>query len=154
MRMPALFARCAPRFARGIDSRVRRKIELAVAFAIGLATSLVVISFSPGGGAGGLAFHRSAHAHAPVHAPMPAVTRLDLLRREAADGDPLSSRDLTNALLDRYDLAADPQDLFEAVVWVDRQWALSGSADAAPRIVSRYCDQRVLSWHWLCISGE
>jgi hypothetical protein len=125
------------------------------AFASGALVSVAILVLTSGVvGAASKAWQRQEHAGAPVQVRLPSSSRLDLLRREAAGGDLLSLRELSNALFDRYDSAGDPQDLFEGMVWVDRQWELSGSADTAPRIVARYCDQRVVRWHWLCISGE
>ena len=156
MHMPALFERgAARRLLARLGPRMRRRTQLAGAFAGGALLSVAILVLSSGGvGAASKASHRPGHAVAPVQARLPSSVQLDLLRGEAAAGDLLSLRELSNALFDRYDAAGDPQDLFEAMVWVDRQWELSGSTDSAPRIVMHYCDQRVLRWHWLCISGE
>ncbi|GEM_PF-3765858 len=93
---------------------------------------------------------------AAARKPAQAATgeSLDRLRREAASGDDFSNRQLSGALLDRYDLAGNSDDLYEALVWIDRQWDGSGSGELLGRVVARYCDQRVVRWHRLCIAGE
>ena len=155
MHMPALFERGAACLLRIFGPRMRWRTQLAGAFASGALMSVAILVLSSGGvWATSKASHLQTHAVAPLQARTSSSSLLDRLRGEAAAGDLLSLRELSNALLDRYDAAGDPQDLFEAMVWVDRQWELSGGTDAAPRIVARYCDQRVMRWHWLCISGE
>jgi hypothetical protein len=81
-------------------------------------------------------------------------SRLDLLRNEAASGDAHSNRELATALMDSYDLSGDPEELYEAMVWVDRRWDTSGNAELSQRVVANYCGQRVVRWHWLCLLGE
>ncbi|MDM0116632.1 hypothetical protein QTI66_31315 [Variovorax sp. J22R133] len=81
-------------------------------------------------------------------------SRLEVLRNEAAIGDDSSNQEITTALLDRYELTADPDDLYEAILWIDRRWEASGSAGAAQRVAANYCEHPVLRWHWLCMPGE
>ncbi|MDM0078862.1 hypothetical protein QTH90_30960 [Variovorax sp. J2P1-59] len=84
--------------------------------------------------------------------------RLDVLRDEAALGDGISSRELTDALLNRYDLTGDLDDLFEAVVWMDQRWAAAGDASGdisqIQRVAVSYCGHPVVRWHWICLPGE
>jgi len=84
----------------------------------------------------------------------PDSARLDLLRYGAASGDEFSNRELTIALLDRYDLSGNSDDLYEALVWVDRRWDESGKAELAARVIAQYCEQRVIRWHRFCLLGE
>ncbi|MDM0050488.1 hypothetical protein [Variovorax sp. J22R115] len=81
-------------------------------------------------------------------------SRLDVLRDEAAIGDDSSNQELTTALLDRYELTADPDDLYEAMLWIDWRWDASGNAESAQRVAANHCGHPVLRWHWLCMPGE
>ena len=87
-------------------------------------------------------------------ASIPADARFDPLRNQAASGDEFSNRALSKALLDEFDLTGDSDDLYEAMLWVDRRWDVYGNQELAARVVDRYCGQRVLRWHWLCVLGE
>jgi hypothetical protein len=80
--------------------------------------------------------------------------RFDSLRNEAASGDERSSLELSSALMDRFDLAGDSNDLYEALEWVDRRWDLSDHTELVSRIVTQYCSHRVVKWHRLCVLGE
>jgi hypothetical protein len=102
----------------------------------------------------GIAPRKPARAPATPPFILTGLSRLDLLRNEAASGDELSNRDLSNALLDRYDLRGDPDDLYEAMDRVDRRLDVSGNADLSARIVAYYCGHRVVRWHWFCLPGE
>ncbi|MDM0028888.1 hypothetical protein [Variovorax saccharolyticus] len=90
--------------------------------------------------------HGDASGDAPSH--------FDALRNQAATGDELSNVELSNALMDRYDLAGDSNDLYEALQWVERRWDPSDPTDQVNRIVAKYCSHRVVQWHWLCVMGE
>jgi hypothetical protein len=79
---------------------------------------------------------------------------LDRLRDEAAIGDDLANRQLSIALLDRYDLTGDPDDFYEAVLWIDRRWSASGNGELVARIAAHHCQQRVVRWHWFCLPRE
>ena len=81
-------------------------------------------------------------------------SRFDSLRNEAASGDERSNLELSNALMDRYDLAGDSNDLYEALEWVDRRWDVSDHTELVSRIVAQYCSHRVVKWHRLCVLGE
>lgn len=79
---------------------------------------------------------------------------LDSLRDDAAVGDVLASRNLTGLLLDRYDRFGDSDDLYEALVWIERNLFAAENAALTQRIATQYCDQRVARWHSLCNPGE
>jgi hypothetical protein len=81
-------------------------------------------------------------------------SRLDELRDEAASGSEFANLALSTALLDRYDQTGDRDDLYEAIVWIDRQWETSGRAELTARVVAQYCTQRVVRWHRICDLGE
>lgn len=84
----------------------------------------------------------------------PDNSRFDALRNEAASGDDRSNVELTVALLDRYDLAGDSDDLYEALEWMDRRWDVSDHVELVGRVLTQYCGQRVAKWHRLCALGE
>ncbi|SDH81265.1 hypothetical protein [Variovorax sp. OV700] len=128
---------------------VSKRIQLIGAFASGALLSGALMAST---------MHSPAAAvAAPRKAPrvnLPAPSRFDLLRNEAGSGDELSNRELSVALLDRHDSTGDSDDLYEAVVWIDRRREASDNTDLVARVVGRYCGQRVVRWHWLCIGGE
>lgn len=123
------------------------------------ALSLIVLGF---GASAAFMAHGTSKGHAPL--PVQASVRpapthgprsgLDHLRDEATLGNELANRDLVKTLLDRYDQRGDSDDLYEAMMWIDKQWELTGNAEMAGRVVASYCDQRVVRWHWLCSNGE
>ncbi|MDB5851652.1 MAG: hypothetical protein JWP29_5404 [Rhodoferax sp.] len=87
--------------------------------------------------------------------PMPeAPPAIDLLRNEAASGSALSVRQVATALMNRYDLTGDAEDLYEGVNWADRAWLQYGDSELVARVTTRYCGQRVVRWHWFCDLGE
>ncbi|MGJ7509530.1 hypothetical protein [Variovorax sp. GT1P44] len=103
------------------------------------------------------------HVEAAIKNPAPKGTaafvspdapKFDALRREAASGDERSNPELSNALMDRYDQNGNPDDLYEALEWIDRRWDVSANAELAGRVVANYCGQRVVQWHRLCVHGE
>ena len=104
----------------------------------------------------------TGHLEAATKHPLPkggAVSvatdsRFDSLRNEAASGDERSNLELSSALMDRYDLAGDSNDLYEALEWVDRRWDMSDHVEQVGRIVAQYCGHRVVQWHRLCVLGE
>ncbi|WP_260590496.1 hypothetical protein [Variovorax sp. DXTD-1] len=93
-----------------------------------------------------------AAAAAPFSAA--AQSRLDLLRNQAASGDEFSNWALSNALLDKFDSTGDSDDLYEAMLWVDRRADMYANQELAARVVGRYCGHRVVRWHWFCVLGE
>ncbi|MBS0338935.1 MAG: hypothetical protein JSS56_00310 [Proteobacteria bacterium] len=103
------------------------------------------------------------HVQAALEQPMqqgisalasPDTVRMAALRREAANGNQDASLDLSTALLDRYDMARNPDDLYEALEWMDRRWDVSDHTELVGRVVANYCGQRVVQWHRLCVLGE
>lgn len=79
---------------------------------------------------------------------------LEPLRTRASSGDTLSSLALVDVLLDRFDSTADPGSLYEAMIWIDRRWLMSGEVEAVSRVQARYCGHPVVQWHLLCHPGE
>lgn len=133
------------------------RVQLIGAFLGGALVSGVVLAFAtntpPANGAATPA-RPTARSATPAPRALAGSSALDVLRNEAASGDELSNLSLSNALLDRYDLTADPEELYEAMVWMDRRWDTSGKAELAARVIAHYCEQRVVRWHWLCNLGE
>lgn len=95
-----------------------------------------------------------AAGKAGPHAAMPPQPAFDALRNEAANGEAFAVRQLAVALMDRYDLTASSDDLYEAVIWADRSWQQFGDAELLGRVTARYCGQQVVRWHLVCHSGE
>ena len=122
----------------------------------------VLLYLTVGGAFGyGLAPHQSAARSPPLaqHAPptsRPAATSstLDALRQGSLLGDDAAAGDLAALLLDRFDLDGDSDDLFEAVVWIDRNLYAAANVALAKRVSSRYCDHRAMQWHAMCQPGE
>ncbi|WP_256735195.1 hypothetical protein [Variovorax sp. dw_954] len=132
-----------------------RRSERIGCFAAGALLAGVVLAFAPHGPSSPPAGPaRPAHAARPIPRVLAAQSRLDVLRNEAASGDELSNRELSIALLDRYEQTGDTDDLYEAVIWIDRRWEAAGKAELIARVVAHHCGQRVLRWHWLCLPGE
>jgi len=123
-----------------------RPSYVIAAFAAGAIASATALSFATN--------HRPASAAAARPPVISAQSHLDTLRAQAESGDAFSNYELTLALLNRYDLTSDSDDLYEAMVWFDRRWEATGSAELAPRVFAKYCAQRVLRWHKLCVMGE
>src|SRR5437868_2277185 len=104
----------------------------------------------------------TGHVEAAMKHPLPnggaasvaTDSRLDSLRNEAASGDERSNLELSSALMDRYDLAGDSNDLYEALEWVDRRWDVSDHAELVSRIVAQYCSHRVGKRDRVCWLGE
>jgi hypothetical protein len=140
---------------RASTLRHSKKTQLIGSFVAGALACIAVVTFAMGSAPAPVsaAFQPSRTA-VVASASLSGQSRLDLLRNEAASGDEFSNWELTNALLDRYDLSGDSDELYEAMVWVDRRWDTSGRAELAARVVTRYCRQRVMQWHWLCSLGE
>ncbi|WP_418145513.1 hypothetical protein ABL850_15455 [Variovorax paradoxus] len=133
-----------------------RVIQLAGSFAAGALASGALLAFAAGSPPSNVVAPRSMAAR-PAAAPLPAVagaSRLGLLRNEAASGDELSNWQLSNALFDRYDASGEADDLYEALIWMERRRNASGNAQLIARVVDRYCGQRVVRWHWFCVEGE
>jgi hypothetical protein len=104
----------------------------------------------------------TGHVEAAMKHPPPkggaasvaADSRFDSLRREAASGDERANLELSSALMDRFDVTGDSNDLYEALEWIDRRWDVSDHAQQVGRIVAQYCGHPVVQWHRLCVLGE
>lgn len=95
------------------------------------------------------------HSAAPARFGPGAGADLDRLRTDADSGDELSNDILSNALLDRYDALGDTDDLYEALVWIDRRLNTFGTGPVIARVMAKhYCSQRVVRWHSFCLLGE
>lgn len=131
------------------------RVQLIASFLAGALVSGAVLAFAtnPPPTNGAATRPPAGSATAAPRAPA-GPSALDVLRNEAASGDELSNLNLSIALLDRYDLTADPEALYEAMVWMDRRWDTSGKTELAARVIAHYCGQRVVRWHWLCNLGE
>jgi hypothetical protein len=83
-------------------------------------------------------------------------SELDSWRDEAVMGNSWAATHLISALLDSYERSHDSDDLFEAVQWMERSWpsGLYQNSGIATRVFERYCDHKVLRWHWWCDHGE
>ena len=95
-------------------------------------------------------------AQASVASRVMEMTELDSWRHEAVLGASWAGVQLVGALLDNYERSHDQNDLFEAVVWMERGWS-SGEyqvSGLATRVFERHCENKVLRWHWLCDLGE
>ena len=97
-------------------------------------------------------------SHSPLKAtakrPAVAMPVLEELRQSSLLGDADASTELATRLLNRYDIDGDNDDLFEAVVWIDRNLYAAQNVALAKRISSHYCGHHVLQWHALCVPGE
>lgn len=138
-----------------IDSQTSRWGRATLAFAAGALVSgaVTAIALAPTHEAGTGERGSPPAAGVPRMRPAPTAT-LDHLRSQAAAGDELASWNLATTLLNRYDTTANPEELYEALVWVDRLWDKTGKVEMAERITARYCMQRVARWHWICSLGE
>ncbi|AGU53585.1 hypothetical protein VAPA_2c10290 [Variovorax paradoxus B4] len=135
--------------------RLSKRTQLIGSFATGAVVAGALLTFAMNSPAVSVTAP-SKPARAAAAVPLIAATqsRLDLLRNEAASGDEFSNRALSQALLDEFDLTGDSDDLYEAMLWVDRRWDLHGNQELAARIVDRYCGHRVVRWHLFCVLGE
>ena len=137
----------------GVGRHVRG-LQLLVASVVGVAFGVTL----------GLALNSASSdetlPHRPASSSVAARTfdtdasMLEPLRSRASSGDTLSNLALIDVLLDRFDATGDPGSLYEAMIWIDRRWLMSGDAEAAPRVQARYCGQPVVRWHLLCHPGE
>ena len=119
-------------------------LPAAVAFAIAIGTA--VVSFET----------RSTARHVDTRAPTVSTATLDTLRSDAFIGDADASRRLSGELLNRYEREHHEDDLFEAMMWLERDWdsASYQAAGLTTRVVEHHCGHSVLRWHWLCQLGE
>lgn len=98
--------------------------------------------------------HRPASSSVALRSLEVDASTLEPLRTQASSGDTLSNLKLIDVLLDRFDATGDPGALYEAMIWIDRRWLMSGYAEAGPRVQARYCGQPVVRWHLMCYPGE
>ncbi|WP_223262238.1 hypothetical protein [Variovorax beijingensis] len=147
--------RCLSAAGAAIMRRLSKRTQLIASFATGAVVSGVLLTFAMNSPAAGVT-PPGKPARAAAAEPFIAVaqSRLDLLRNQAASGDEFSNWALSNALLDKFDLTGDSDDLYEAMVWVDRRSDMYGNQELAARVIDRYCGHRVVRWHWFCILGE
>lgn len=143
-----------PLAARAVLGRHVRALPLLVALTVGVACGVPL----------GLSLNSAvSNASAPrwlvscsgagLHFDADASV-LEPLRTRASSGDTLSSLALVDVLLDRFDSTADPGSLYEAMIWIDRRWLMSGEVEAVSRVQARYCGHPVVQWHLLCHPGE
>lgn len=147
--------RCLSAAKAAVMLRLSKRTQLIGSFATGAVVSGVLLTF---------AMNSPAVSVTPPGKPVRAAaadpfiagaqSRLDLLRNQAASGDEFSNWALSNALLDKFDLTGDSDDLYEAMVWVDRRSDMYANQELAARVVNRYCGHRVVRWHWFCVLGE
>lgn len=137
----------------GLGKHVRG-LPLLVALAVGGAFG-VPLGFALNSASSNAAgSHRLASSSIAVRSFAADASMLEPLRTHALSGDTLSNLTLIDVLLDRFDATGDPGALYEAMIWIDRRWYMSGYAEAGPRVQARYCGQTVLRWHLLCHPGE
>ncbi|MET0211325.1 MAG: hypothetical protein ABW220_19940 [Burkholderiaceae bacterium] len=119
---------------------------LPAAVALAIAVGAAVVSFET----------RSTARHDGTRAPTVSTATLDTLRSDAFIGDADASRRLSGELLDRYEREHREDDLFEAMMWLERDWNSPAyqSAGLTTRVFEHHCSHPVLRWHWLCQPGE
>jgi hypothetical protein len=147
--------RCLSAAKAAVMLRLSKRTQLIGSFATGAVVSGVLLTFAMNSPAVSVT-PPGKTARAAAAGPFIAVaqSRLDLLRNQAASGDEFSNWALSNALLDKFDLTGDSDDLYEAMVWVDRRSDMYANQELAARVVDRYCGHRVVRWHWFCVLGE
>jgi hypothetical protein len=131
-----------------------RSLLLAGAFTLVLASTLALTA-SPGSFGAAHAVHRQAPVSASARAqPVPRAV-LEPLRMDALAGNIDASAELSQRLMDRFERTGDQDDLYEAFLWIARDWDEVAflRSDVIQRAVS-HCDGPVLRWHWLCVAGE
>ena len=81
---------------------------------------------------------------------------LDPLRNSAALGDADSAVRLAQELVDRFETRSGKDDLFEAVLWIDRYHGTETLARSGviARVAAKHCNQKILHFHWMCTVGE
>lgn len=147
--------RCLSAAKAAVMLRLSKRTQLIGSFATGAVVSGVLLTFAMNSPAVSVT-PPGKPARTAAAGPFIAVaqSRLDLLRNQAASGDEFSNWALSNALLDKFDLTGDSDDLYEAMVWVDRRSDMYANQELAARVVDRYCGHRVVRWHWFCVLGE
>lgn len=139
---------------RAVWDRHVRGLPLLVALAVGVAFG-VPLGFTLNSPASNVAApYRPALSSVAVRPFDADASMLEPLRTRASSGDTISTLALIDVLLDRFDSTADAGSLYEAMIWIDRRWLMSGDAEAVPRVQAHYCGQPVVRWHLLCHPGE
>lgn len=131
-----------------------RGLPLLVALTVGVAFGVPLGCALNSASSNAAVPHRPASGGVAVRPFDADASMLEPLRGRASSGDTLSNLALIDVLLDRFDATGDPGSLYEAMIWIDRRWLMSGDAEAAPRVQARYCGQPVVRWHLLCHPGE
>lgn len=135
--------------------RLSKRTQLIGGFATGALFSGALLTFAVNTPTVNVTAPRKpARSAAAVPIIVAAQSKLDVLRNEAASGDEFSNRALSTALMDKFDLTGDSDDLYEAMVWVDRRWDAFGNSELAERVFAQYCEHRVVRWHSFCVLGE
>ena len=102
--------------------RLSKRTQLIGGFAMGPLFSGVLLTFAVNSPTANVTAPRKpARSAAAVPIIVAAQSKLDLMRNEAASGDEFSNWALSTALMDKFDLTGDSDDLYEAMVWVDRR---------------------------------
>lgn len=78
------------------------------------------------------------------------------LRQAAQVGDVNAALAVTARLIDRYEHGKTTEDLFEAVIWIDRYHGAESFANSGllARVQQRDCRHKVMRLHWLCDEAE
>lgn len=134
--------------------RHARGLQLLVALIVGVAFGAPLGFALNTASSNAAASHRPASSSVALRSFDAEASVLEALRSRASSGDTLSNLALIDVLLDRFDATGDSGSLYEAMIWIDRRWLMSGDAEAAPRVQARYCGQPVVRWHLLCHPGE
>lgn len=81
---------------------------------------------------------------------------LDRLREEAASFNPESSRLLAASLLARYESGGATDDMFEALLWMERDWRQPAwlGTPLVTQFVEHHCGHRIARASWLCMGGD
>jgi hypothetical protein len=147
--------RCLSAAQGALMLRLSKRTQLIGSFATGALLSGALLAFAMNSPAvSATTPSKPARAATAVPFVAGAQSRLDLLRNEAASGDEFSNRALSDALLDKFDSTGDSDDLYEAMVWLDRRGDMYEEQVLVARVVERYCEHRVVRWHRLCVLGE
>lgn len=131
-----------------------RALPLLVGVGVGVALGVPLGSTLNLASSNAVALQRPAAGSNAAQSFNADASMLETLRTRASSGDTLPNLELIDVLLDQFDATGDTGPLYEAMIWVDRRWLMSGEAEAAPRVQARYCGHPVVRWHTLCQLGE
>ncbi|MEO8247775.1 MAG: hypothetical protein ABI589_00245 [Burkholderiales bacterium] len=95
-------------------------------------------------------------ASEPWPEPDTSSAALEPLRHAAALGDANAGLQLMQALVDRYEARGGNDNLYEAMLWIDRFQStdLIAHAPLMAHLASTQCTHRVVRYHWLCEKSE